>query len=181
MSLNTDPLQATLTTLREAHAHMRRVVPESGDGVLKEVERIQSMVPILLRKVLRELVPGTPHLHEVSVKELLRLAFRHGLMSFDEVERWFTCRDQRNNTAHACGLAFTESTLAHLPICAGMACPAHPPAGDGGDVGQRDPATLALRPRHLERVLGIVAQVAPRAEVWGHGRNGWGVAISMAS
>lgn len=87
MSLNTDPLQATLTTLREAHARMRRVAPESVDGeilrhaILKEVELIQSMVPILLRKVLRELAPGTPRLHEVSVKEMLRLASRHGLMT----------------------------------------------------------------------------------------------------
>ncbi|MCX7792090.1 MAG: nucleotidyltransferase substrate binding protein [Chloroflexaceae bacterium] len=48
------------------------------------------------------------------VKELLRLAARHGLLTPEEVERWFTYRDNRNITAHDYGEAFARETLVLL-------------------------------------------------------------------
>ena len=49
------------------------------------------------------------------VKEILRLAATHGLMTVEEVERWFAYRDNRNNTAHDYGEGFAKETLVLLP------------------------------------------------------------------
>ena len=39
----------------------------------------------------------------------------HGLMTLEEVERWFTYRDNRNSTAHDYGEGFAKETLLLLP------------------------------------------------------------------
>ncbi len=49
------------------------------------------------------------------VKDLLRLSATHGLMTLEEVERWFACRDNRNNTAHDYGEGFAKETLNLIP------------------------------------------------------------------
>jgi hypothetical protein len=45
----------------------------------------------------------------------LRLAATHGLMTIEEVERWFAYRDNRNNTAHDYGENFAKETLRLIP------------------------------------------------------------------
>jgi hypothetical protein len=49
------------------------------------------------------------------VKEALRLAATHDLMTLDEVSRWFAYRDNRNNTAHDYGEKFADETLILIP------------------------------------------------------------------
>ena len=49
------------------------------------------------------------------MKDLLRLSATHGLMTLEEVERWFAYRDNRNNTAHDYGEGFAKETLVLLP------------------------------------------------------------------
>ncbi|MDT8440813.1 MAG: nucleotidyltransferase substrate binding protein [Desulfuromonadales bacterium] len=49
------------------------------------------------------------------MKEILRLSTTHGLLTLDEVERWFAYRDNRNNTAHDYGEGFAKVTLVLLP------------------------------------------------------------------
>ena len=39
----------------------------------------------------------------------------HGLMTLEEVERWFAYRDNRNNTAHDYGENFAKETLSLIP------------------------------------------------------------------
>ena len=39
----------------------------------------------------------------------------HGLLTLDEVERWFRYRDNRNNTAHDYGEQFATETLVLIP------------------------------------------------------------------
>lgn len=51
----------------------------------------------------------------MPVKELLRFAAQHSLLSIVEVERWFAYRANRNNTAHNYGEGFVQATLAILP------------------------------------------------------------------
>ncbi len=46
---------------------------------------------------------------------MLRLAATHGLMTLEEVERWFAYRDNRNNTAHDYGEGFVKETLKLIP------------------------------------------------------------------
>jgi hypothetical protein len=69
----------------------------------------------LLRKALKEYGHSSKKLNETPIKEVLRLAASHGLMSVAEVERWFSYRDNRNNTAHDYGEGFAKLTLALLP------------------------------------------------------------------
>ena len=47
----------------------------------------------------------------LNFKDIFRNAFKHSLLSQEEVERWFIYRDNRNNTAHDYGKAFAEETL----------------------------------------------------------------------
>jgi hypothetical protein len=54
-------------------------------------------------------------LEATPVKELLRLAAIHELMSVESVERWFAYRDNRNDTAHDYGETFALETLALMP------------------------------------------------------------------
>jgi hypothetical protein len=51
----------------------------------------------------------------MAVKDLIRLAAGHDLMTLEEAERWFAYRDNRNDTAHDYGLHFALETLDLLP------------------------------------------------------------------
>ena len=50
------------------------------------------------------------------VKDILRLAAVHDLLTLPEVERWFSYRDNRNNTAHDYGELFANETLILIPV-----------------------------------------------------------------
>ncbi|MEK7703951.1 MAG: nucleotidyltransferase substrate binding protein, partial [Myxococcota bacterium] len=58
---------------------------------------------------------GGKKLDATPIKELLRLAATHGLMTVEEVSRWFAYRDNRNSTAHDYGEGFAHETLTLLP------------------------------------------------------------------
>jgi hypothetical protein len=51
----------------------------------------------------------------MPVKDVLRMAAQHGLMTLEEVQRWFAYRDNRNHTAHDYGEGFAAHTLQLLP------------------------------------------------------------------
>lgn len=69
----------------------------------------------LLRKALKAYGGNPKAVDELFYKDLLRHAAKHGVLSVEEVERWFTYRDNRNNTAHDYGVAFANETLALMP------------------------------------------------------------------
>ncbi len=48
----------------------------------------------------------------MTYKEIFRHALKYSLLTEQEVERWHSYRDNRNNTAHDYGKAFAEETLA---------------------------------------------------------------------
>lgn len=54
-------------------------------------------------------------LDATPVKDILRLAATHSIMTLEEVERWFAYRDNRNTTAHDYGKGFAQETLRLLP------------------------------------------------------------------
>ena len=54
-------------------------------------------------------------LDATPVKDILRLAATHSIMTLEEVERWFAYRDNRNTTAHDYGEGFAKETLRLLP------------------------------------------------------------------
>lgn len=119
--LNTEHLQRCIATLQSALQLYRQAAP--GDieqevfrnAIVKGYELAQETAFKLIRKALKEFGHGGRKLNETPVKELLRLAAVHGLMTVEAVERWFRYRDNRNNTAHDYGEAFAKETLVLIP------------------------------------------------------------------
>jgi len=51
----------------------------------------------------------------LTFQDVFRLAGKHGLLTLDEIERWFVYLDNRNTTAHDYGEGFANETLKILP------------------------------------------------------------------
>lgn len=121
MNLNTEHLKRCIQTLQSSLLLFERSAPDSIDqeifrnAIVKGYELAQETSFKLLKKALREYGHGSKKLDQTPVKELLRLSATHGLMTLEEVERWFAYRDNRNNTAHDYGEGFAKQTLVLLP------------------------------------------------------------------
>lgn len=119
--LNTAHLKRCIQTLQSSLILFEQAAPESiaqevfRNAIVKGYELTQETSFKLLKKALREYGHGTKKLDSTPVKELLRLSATHGLMTLDEVERWFAYRDNRNDTAHDYGEGFAKETLTLLP------------------------------------------------------------------
>ncbi|MDW8403251.1 nucleotidyltransferase substrate binding protein [Chloroflexus sp.] len=123
MLVNTEQLDNTLRALESALEHYQQAVAEQ-DAVEQEIFRLaiikgcelaQEVSFKLIRRQLREFGHSSRTLEAMPVKELLRFAAQHSLLSIAEVERWFAYRANRNNTAHNYGEGFVQATLAILP------------------------------------------------------------------
>jgi nucleotidyltransferase substrate binding protein (TIGR01987 family) len=121
MMLNTDHLKRCIGTLESSLAFYSQAEEGSieqevfRNAILKGYELAQETVFKLLKRALKDFGHGGKKLDATPVKEILRLAATHGLMTVDEVERWFAYRDNRNSTAHDYGEGFAKETLALLP------------------------------------------------------------------
>lgn len=119
--LNTDHLQRCIQTLQSSLRLYLAAEANSIDqevfrnAIVKGYELSQETTFKLLRKALKEFGHNSKKLNDTPIKEILRLAATHGLMSIEEVERWFAYRDNRNNTAHDYGEGFAKETLTLLP------------------------------------------------------------------
>lgn len=121
MPLNTDHLLRCIQTLESSLAMLQRAQPDSVEyevfrnAVVKGFELTLETTGKLLRKSLKA-YGGNPKLaDELTYKDVLRHAAKHGLLAVEEVERWFAYRDNRNDTAHDYGEAFAKQTLALMP------------------------------------------------------------------
>jgi nucleotidyltransferase substrate binding protein (TIGR01987 family) len=85
------------------------------NSVVKGFELTLETSGKLLRKALKAYGGSPKAVDELFYKDVLRHAAKHSLLSTEEVERWFTYRDNRNNTAHDYGEAFAKETLALMP------------------------------------------------------------------
>lgn len=121
MNLNTDHLKRCIQTLRSSLTFYEHAEPESIDqevfrnAIVKGYELAQEASFKLLKKALRDYGHGAKKLDTTVSKDLLRLSATHGLMTLEEVERWFAYRDNRNNTAHDYGENFAKETLSLIP------------------------------------------------------------------
>jgi len=119
--LNTEHLERCIQTLRSSLDLYVRAEPDSieqevfRNAIVKGYELVQETAFKLLRKALREFGHGARKLNDLPIKDLLRLAASHGLMTVEAVERRFAYRDNRNNTAHDYGEGFAKETLVLLP------------------------------------------------------------------
>ena len=119
--LNVDQLRRCIRTLESSLALYGEAEPDSIDqevfrnAIVKGYELTQETAFKLIKKALKVYGHGGRKLETTPVKDLLRLAAVHGLMTLPEVERWFQYRDNRNNTAHEYGEAFAHETLRLIP------------------------------------------------------------------
>jgi hypothetical protein len=119
--LNTDHLAQCIKTLEYSIEHLLSSQPDSieyevfRNATIKGFELTLEISGKLLRKALKTYT-GNPRLvDELTYKDLFRHATKHGLLDIDAVERWFTYRNNRNDTAHDYGIAFATTTLKILP------------------------------------------------------------------
>ena len=121
MILNTDHLKRCIKTLRSSLRFYEQAAADSIDreifrnAIVKGYELAQETSFKLLKKALRDYGHGAKKLDSTPIKDLLRLSATHGLMTLEEVERWFAYRDNRNNTAHDYGENFARETLRLIP------------------------------------------------------------------
>lgn len=119
--LNTDHLKRCIQTLEMSLRLYHKAEGDSIDqevfrnAVVKGYELAQETSFKLLKKALKAYGHGNQKLNSLPIKEVLRLAAVHGLMTVEEVERWFHYRDNRNSTAHDYGEGFAKETLVLLP------------------------------------------------------------------
>lgn len=119
--LNTDHLKRCISTLESSLAFYREAEADSIDqevfrnAIVKGYELTQETAFKLIKRALKDFGHGGKKLDATPVKELLRFAAIHSLMTVEEVERWFAYRDNRNSTAHDYGEGFAKQTLRLLP------------------------------------------------------------------
>ena len=69
----------------------------------------------LLKKRLSPYFASNRQADKLTFKNAFRGAAKHGLISVEACERWFTYRNNRNDTAQDYGEKFAETTLKLLP------------------------------------------------------------------
>ena len=117
MALNFDPLARCTDTLERALTHLDATAPEAADydvyryAVIKGFELTIAIAGKMLRKALREYAGNPKAVNELVFKDVLRHAAKHGLMTEQEVGRWFTYRDSRNDTTHDYGEEFAKRVV----------------------------------------------------------------------
>lgn len=122
MTLNTNHLLRSIQTLESSLDFLNQAEPDSIDyevyrnAVVKGFELILETSGKLLRKALKAYGGNPKAVDELFYKDVFRHAAKHGLLGAEEVGRWFTYRDNRNNTAHDYGVAFANETLVLIPI-----------------------------------------------------------------
>jgi nucleotidyltransferase substrate binding protein (TIGR01987 family) len=85
------------------------------NAIIKSYELTQETAFKLLKKALKFFGHSSRKLEATPIKDILRLAAVHDLMTIAEVERWFLYRDNRNKTAHDYGEQFASETLVLIP------------------------------------------------------------------
>ena len=121
MSISTQHLARCIQTLETSLASLERFQPDSIDyevfrnAVVKGFELTLETSGKLLRKALKHYGGAPRDVDSLTYKDVLRHAIKHGLLSAEEIRRWFAYRDNRNNTAHDYGKGFAEETLRLMP------------------------------------------------------------------
>lgn len=115
--INTEFLQRCIDTLEKSY----RLLLQSPEGsidyemyrnsLVKGFEMTLEQSGKLLKKKITPYFASKKAVDELTFKDLFRHAAKHGLLSEEEVSRWFKYRDNRNNTAHDYGREFAEQTV----------------------------------------------------------------------
>lgn len=120
-TLQTDHLLQCIKTLETSLQLLQTTQPRSinyevfRNATVKGFEFALETSGKLLRKALKTYMANPHFIDELTYKEVLRHAAKHGLMDEQAVKRWFIYRNNRNDTAHDYGIQFAQKTLVLLP------------------------------------------------------------------
>lgn len=120
-AINTEHFEKSLKTLEVAFKGLLASSAETDTyevyryATIKGFELCLELSGKLLRKKLKAYEGDPRQVDTLTYKDIFRHALKHNLLETQAVERWFTYRDNRNNTAHDYGLAFVEQTITLLP------------------------------------------------------------------
>lgn len=121
MKLNTEHLKRCIETLRQS---IKLLTQHNSDTLEYEIYRNATIKGYeltletagkLLKKAIKPYFANPQEVDQLVFKDIFRHGAKHGLLTLDEVTRWFVYRDNRNNTAHDYGIGFAEETLKLLP------------------------------------------------------------------
>jgi nucleotidyltransferase substrate binding protein (TIGR01987 family) len=122
MALNTEHLMRTAKTLEqalkaiEAHKQPHDILFDLyRNAAIKSFELSLETAGKLLRKAIKAYGATSKSVDSLIFNDVLRQAFKHGLLDAESVERWLQYRLNRNNTAHDYGEGFANETLKILP------------------------------------------------------------------
>jgi nucleotidyltransferase substrate binding protein (TIGR01987 family) len=121
MSLNTDNLHRCIETLESSLQFLDQHALDSieyeiyRNAVVKGFELTLETAGKLLRKALKPYFATSKQADRLVFKDIFRTASKHSILNVEEVSRWFSYRDNRNNTAHDYGIGFAEETLKLMP------------------------------------------------------------------
>ena len=110
-----------IDTLESAFHQLRQREPDDllydifRAASVKEFELVLEQLGSLLKKRLRPYFASNRQADRLTFKNAFRYAAKHDLISVETCERWFTYRDNRNDTAHDYGEGFAETMLTLLP------------------------------------------------------------------
>jgi len=116
-TVNTDFLGKCIATLELSYKLLKKSKKNSinyeiyRNSLVKAFEMTLEQSGKLLKKILTPFFATKKEIDKLTFKDLFRNASKRGLLTKEEVERWFIYRDNRNNTAHDYGEAFAENTL----------------------------------------------------------------------
>lgn len=116
-NINTEYLEKCLYTLEMSYTLIQQEDKGSTmyevyrNSLIKGFEMTLEQSGKLLKKALRPYFAGKKPLDMLSYKDIFRHAHKYSLIDEETVERWFSYRDNRNNTAHDYGEHFAEETL----------------------------------------------------------------------
>lgn len=118
MQINTEHLKRCIETLENSIILIKKAEKGSIDyeifrnAVVKGFELTLEVSGKLMRKAIKPFFASPMEADSLSFKDLFRYGAKHGILTAEEVERWFKYRDNRKVTAHDYGEGFAEETLA---------------------------------------------------------------------
>lgn len=121
MTMNTEHLDQCIKTLESSLRFLLAQTQGTTEyevfrnAVVKGFELTLETSGKLLRKALRPYGASAKAVDALAFKEVFRFAVKHSLLDTSTSERWFSYRDNRNNTAHDYGVSFAEETLKLIP------------------------------------------------------------------
>jgi nucleotidyltransferase substrate binding protein (TIGR01987 family) len=115
--INTEFLEKCIETLEKSYRLLLKAPEGSIDyemyrnSLVKSFEMTLEQSGKLLKKKITPYFASKKAVDNLTFKDLFRHASKHGLLSEEEVSRWFQYRDNRNNTEHDYGQKFAQQTV----------------------------------------------------------------------